>query len=95
MDKWTNRQTDGWTDNPITRCPRQTFQAGGIITCQNTGSGAQDITIKNAYIQIILKFSPYISHVQQILLQQKIKLHCTVLFIRETDRSDSFQEHCP
>ena len=27
----TNRQTDGRTDDPNTRCPRQTFQAGGII----------------------------------------------------------------
>ena len=25
-------QTDGQTDNPITRCPRRTFQAGGITT---------------------------------------------------------------
>ena len=29
-DKRTNRQTDGRTDDPITRCPRRTFQAGGI-----------------------------------------------------------------
>ena len=28
----TNRQTDGWTDDPNTRCPRRTFQAGGIKT---------------------------------------------------------------
>ena len=26
----TDRQTDGQTDDPITRCPRRTFQAGGI-----------------------------------------------------------------
>ena len=26
----TLRQTDGQTDDPITRCPRRTFQAGGI-----------------------------------------------------------------
>ena len=30
----TDRQTDKWTDkqtdDPITRCPRRTFQAGGI-----------------------------------------------------------------
>ena len=26
----TDRQTDGRTDDPITRCPRRTFQAGGI-----------------------------------------------------------------
>ena len=26
----TDRQTDGRTDEPITRCPRRTFQAGGI-----------------------------------------------------------------
>ena len=31
LDGITNRQTDGQTDdNPITRCPRRTFQAGGI-----------------------------------------------------------------
>ena len=26
----TNGKTDGQTDDPITRCPRRTFQAGGI-----------------------------------------------------------------
>ena len=26
----TDRQTDGQTDDPNTRCPRRTFQAGGI-----------------------------------------------------------------
>ena len=26
----TDRQTNGQTDDPITRCPRRTFQAGGI-----------------------------------------------------------------
>ena len=33
--KWdviTDRQTDGQTDDPITRCPRRTFQAEGIKT---------------------------------------------------------------
>ena len=29
-DGQTDRQTDGRTDDPITRCPRRTFQAGGI-----------------------------------------------------------------
>ena len=29
-DGQTNKQTDGRTDDPITRCPRRTFQAGGI-----------------------------------------------------------------
>ena len=28
----TDEQTDGRTDDPITRCPRRTFQAGGIIS---------------------------------------------------------------
>ena len=28
----TDRQTDKQTDDPITRCPRWTFQAGGIKT---------------------------------------------------------------
>ena len=28
----TNRQTDGRTDDPNPRCPRRTFQAGGIKT---------------------------------------------------------------
>ena len=27
---WTDRQMDKQTDDPITRCPRWTFQAGGI-----------------------------------------------------------------
>ena len=30
----TDKQTDGRTDDPITRCPRRTFQAGGIKRCQ-------------------------------------------------------------
>ena len=29
-DKQTNGQMDGQTDDPNTRCPRRTFQAGGI-----------------------------------------------------------------
>ena len=29
-DRRTDRQMDGRTDDPITRCPRRTFQAGGI-----------------------------------------------------------------
>ena len=29
-DRQTDRQTDKQTDDPITRCPRRTFQAGGI-----------------------------------------------------------------
>ena len=29
-DRQTNGPTDGWSDDPITRCPRRTFQAGGI-----------------------------------------------------------------
>ena len=29
-DRQTDGQTDGQTDDPITRCPRRTFQAGGI-----------------------------------------------------------------
>ena len=28
----TDGRTDGQTDDPITRCPRRTFQAGGIKT---------------------------------------------------------------
>ena len=28
--KHTDRHTNGRTDDPITRCPRRTFQAGGI-----------------------------------------------------------------
>ena len=37
-DGQTNRQTDGQTDDPITRCPRRTFQAGGIITPPKTST---------------------------------------------------------
>ena len=29
-DRRTDKQTDGRTDDPNTRCPRRTFQAGGI-----------------------------------------------------------------
>ena len=31
-DGRTDRRTDGQTDDPNTRCPRRTFQAGGIKT---------------------------------------------------------------
>ena len=31
-DRWTDRRTDRQTDDPNTRCPRRTFQAGGIKT---------------------------------------------------------------
>ena len=31
-DGQTDKRTDGRTDDPITRCPRRTFQAGGIKT---------------------------------------------------------------
>ena len=34
-DRQTNRQTDRQMDDPITRCHRRTFQAGGIKTLQN------------------------------------------------------------
>ena len=30
----TDKQTDRQTDDPITRCPRRTFQAGGIKTTE-------------------------------------------------------------
>ena len=30
MDGWMDKQTEERTDEPITRCPQQTFQAGGI-----------------------------------------------------------------
>ena len=30
MELRTDRQTNGQPDDPITRCPRRTFQAGGI-----------------------------------------------------------------
>ena len=29
-DRQTDRRTDGQTDDPITRCPRRTFQAGAL-----------------------------------------------------------------
>ena len=29
-DRQMDRQTYGWTEDPITRCPWRTFQAGGI-----------------------------------------------------------------
>ena len=29
-DGQTDKRTDGQMDDPITRCPRRTFQAGGI-----------------------------------------------------------------
>ena len=32
-ERQTDGQTDGRTDDPITRCPRWTFQAGGIKNC--------------------------------------------------------------
>ena len=32
-DRQTDGRTDGRTDDPNTRCPRRTFQAGGIKTC--------------------------------------------------------------
>ena len=31
-DRRTDKQTNGRTDDPNTRCPRRTFQAGGIKT---------------------------------------------------------------
>ena len=34
-DGQTDRQTDRRTDDPITRCPRRTFQAGGIKIARN------------------------------------------------------------
>ena len=46
-DRQTNGQTDGRTDDPITRCPRRTFQAGGIKICislQNYWHRVTDIT---------------------------------------------------
>ena len=35
-DGRTDGQTDRRTDDPNTRCPRRTFQAGGIKICMNT-----------------------------------------------------------
>ena len=31
----TKKQIDGWTDDPISRCPRRNFQASGIKISQN------------------------------------------------------------
>ena len=36
----TDKQTDGRTDDPNTRCPRRTFQAGGIKTFTKTRMAA-------------------------------------------------------
>ena len=35
----TDKRTDGQTDDPITRCPRRTFQAGGIKVSFNSCIG--------------------------------------------------------
>ena len=51
-DRWTNRRTNGWqTDDPITRCPWGTFQAGGIKRSHFV------LFIKQRYIDQIKIFS--------------------------------------
>ena len=59
----TELRTDGRTDDPMNRCPRRTFQAGGIKkTCLNTyckllyhplhKGGTQNLPILNTFLQI-------------------------------------------
>ena len=53
-DGRTDRQTDGRTDDPNTRCPRRTFQAGGIKIYQimgfiNRNHTAQQAKGRNSY----------------------------------------------
>ena len=58
----TDRQTDGRTDDPNTRCPRRTFQAGGIKSesekksvMNNNKSFLAKVAAKFVYILINLK----------------------------------------
>ena len=45
MDGRTDRQTDRRTDDRITRCPRRTFQAGGIkMTTFSTSLWLSDVS---------------------------------------------------
>ena len=48
-NRQTDKQTDGRTDDPNTRCPRRTFQAGGIKIVrqprQNTIALLDDVTV--------------------------------------------------
>ena len=53
----TDGQTDGRTDYPITRCPRRTFQAGGIKIIDNCR--------KLMILEIDLSSSLDESHIQQ------------------------------
>ena len=46
----TNGWTDGRTDDPITRCPRRTFQAGGIKSIQQICQGCVLMTLTFNYI---------------------------------------------
>ena len=43
-DGQTNRLTDRQTDDPITRCPRRTFQAGGIKIWLRNGTKNKNTT---------------------------------------------------
>ena len=50
-DRQTNGQTDGRTDDPITRCPRRTFQAGGIKIVKVANNGLHWSLIANLHGQ--------------------------------------------
>ena len=54
----TDRQTDGRTDDPNTRCPQRTFQAGGITrhqngTKKNNNTSSQMLLLSLLYIRFV------------------------------------------
>ena len=73
----TNRQTNGRTDDPITRCPRRTFQAGGIKSCESQSQGHKVIDLDVIYKGIISGVCmPNIKYLS--LMVQKVRLNVKV-----------------
>ena len=60
-DGQTNRETDKRTDDPITRCPRQTFQAGGIKTLNQSMHLFCTLNLKFTEISTITVYENWIT----------------------------------
>ena len=83
-DRRTNKRTDRQTDDPITRCPRRTFQAGGIkimVPCERSCHNEYTCNMKAISLLVRklwpkLKFFKSRSNFKVKIMRSKIMVPC-------------------